>query len=275
MTTPDPLLLQFATTRPDQVAELVSDYSPDEISGFLAELPGDVAALVCARMPSRALSELLDDLDPAIIRDLLVHGEHTDVLTLVSHLHQDLYPRILETAEGDDLRRLSRLLDSRSQTLAALASTNFLRVQSDTPCEEVANDLITTSESAELPIFVVDDTGAFIGIVTTQAVISKSHQKKPVSNYMKPVEPLPGNLNATTALAASQWLTAPSLPVVDSDRRIIGAITREELTRVARESAEGNDPGLEDLFSELSTRYLDLCANVVSMVFKNPKENED
>lgn len=275
MTTPDPLLLQFATTRPEEVAELVSDYSPDEISAFLAELPGDVAAPVCARMSSRALAELLNYLDPAIIRNMLIHGKHTDILTLISHLHQGLYPRILETAEGDERARLSRLLDSRSQTLAALASTNFLRVQADTPCEEVANDLMTTSESAELPIFVVDDTGAFIGVVTTQAVISKSHQKKPVSNYMKPVEPLPGNLKATTALAASQWLTTSSLPVVDSDRRIIGAITREELTRVAREFADGNEPGLEDVFSELSTRYLDLCANVVSMVFKTPKENED
>lgn len=275
MTKPDPLLLQFASTRPMEVGELISDYAPEEIGDFLSDLPGTVAARVCAHMSSRALSELLEYLKPPITARMLLDGEHTNVLTLVSHLHRNQYDRILGTVAPDERARLSRLFDFPEQTLSALASTNFLRVQADTLCRDVAGELMAGDETTELPIFVVDDAGSFIGIVTTQSVIAKRHQNKRVSDYIKPVDPLPGTMNATTALNASQWLTESALPVVDSDRQIIGAITREEIARVARESADSNEPGLEDLFSELSVRYLDLCANVVSLVFKNPKDRED
>lgn len=275
MTTPDPLLLQFASTRPMEVGELISDYAPDEVNDFLADLPGTVAARICAHMSSRALSELLEYLQPAITGRMLLDGEHSDVLTLVSHLHRSQYDRVLDTVEGGERAQLSRLFDFPGQTLSALASTNFLRVQAETLCGDVADELMAGDETTELPLFVVDDTGGFIGIVTTQTVISKRHQNKPVSDYIKPVEPLPGSMTAATALNASQWLTESALPVVDSDRQIIGAITREELAKVARESADGDEPGLEDIFSELSVRYLDLCANVVSLVFKYPKDREE
>ncbi|MEX2489010.1 MAG: hypothetical protein WD356_05720, partial [Pseudomonadales bacterium] len=210
-----------------------------------------------------------------IIGKMLIDGEHTDVLTLVSHLHQSRYRKILDTVESEDRKRLTRLFEFPGKTLSSLASTNFLRVQADTLCEEVADDLIAGDETTDLPIFVVDRSTRFLGIVSTQSVISKNHGRKPVSRYMKAVEPLPASMHVSAALNATQWRTTPALPVVDSERNIIGAITQEELASVVKEFPDDNDPGLEDLFSELSARYLDLCANVVSMVFRNPKDRED
>ncbi|MBD3649259.1 MAG: magnesium transporter [Pseudomonadales bacterium] len=266
MTTPDPLVLQFASGKPAEVAELLSTSETEETLELIRELPEDVAARVLARMSSRSMSRLLEKMQPERLGKILIAADHSDVLTLISHMHERAYDPVLNAVDSKNRATLRRLFDQPQQILAALASPNFIRVTSDTLCETVANDLMASPSNVEVPIFVVDNQGKFAGAINTQTVIARKNLNTPVSKLMKRFEPLPSDMKAAAAIHAAQWVSANALPVVNAEHQIIGAVTLEELNRVA-----GPDEiisGFDTIFSELALSYLDLLANIVSSAFK-------
>lgn len=268
---PDPLILQFAAGKPADVAEILSGQETKDALELIGELPANVAARVLARMRSRSLSRLLEAMPPQRLGDILIAADHSDVLSLVSHLHERAYDPILEAVDGRNRTTLKRLFDQPQQILSALASPDFIRVQGDATCESITEDLMASQTNAEIPIFVVDDRGRYAGLVNTQTVIARKNRNTPVSKLMKSLEPLPSGMKATAALHASQWMSASALPVVNADHQIIGSVTLEDLNRVAQQ--DDISSGFDTIFSELALSYLDLFANIVSSAFKGtPKD---
>ncbi len=266
----DPLLLQFASDRPDEMAALLANSELRELSEMLESLPVAFAASLAARLPSWQLSSLLTTIDSALLARMLREAKTDEAVALVSHLNESRYESILDAVPAPERRSLYELLEFPSYSVASLVTTEFIRVPENTSCRVFCEQLSASADTSPRPVLVVDQQGRYRGMLSLPAAYSRRNRSRLVGQIATDVEPLNGNTAASQALTARQWMKYSELPVVDSRHRILGVVTRVSLERVAGDFAP-MEFNFERVLSELATAYLSLCARVLESVFGRPK----
>ena len=266
----DPLLLQFASDKPDEMAALLGNSELQELSGILERLPEASAASLAARLPSWQLTGLLGSIEPALLARMLGAAKTDEAVALVSHLNESRYASVLEAVPAPERRSLYELLEFPSYSVAALVTTDFIRVQESTSCGTFSEQLSASTDTSPRAVLVVDQNGKYRGILSLPAAYSRKNRARPVGQIAINVEPLNGNTAASQALTARQWIKYSELPVVDSRHRILGVVNRASLERVAGDFAP-REFSFERVLSELATAYLSLCARVLESVLGRPK----
>jgi magnesium transporter len=266
----DLLVLQFAGERPDDVAALLADSDLGELSGLIEGLPESIAAGIAVRLPSWQLTGLLGVMNAAKLCRMIVTAPTDEAVTLVSHLQESRYEALLAACPAEQHKALQTLLEFPSHSLAALVTTQFIRVSSDTPCGAFADQLASSPKTLAGPVLVVDRQGKYQGMVDLQAVFSRKNGVTPVGEIAAVVEPLNGLTDASTALTSRQWASYPELPVVDVQHRVLGVVSRAALQRVVGD-ATPRPFTLERILSELATGYLNICGKILETALGRSK----
>ncbi|MDF1643286.1 MAG: hypothetical protein P1U80_03780 [Pseudomonadales bacterium] len=271
MTEPlDPLVLQFASDRPDEMAALLANSELRELSDLLESLPVSIAATFAARLPSWQLTSLLSEIDPALLARLLMAAKTDEAVALVSHLCESRYARVIESVPAPERQPLFELLEFPAYSLASLVTTEFIRVSESTSCEAFCEQLSASDNTHPRPVLVVDQQGKYRGTVSLLAVYARKNRSQLVGQITVPVEPLNGKMPASQAITAKQWMRHAELPVVDSRHRILGVVKRASLERV-RSDAAPMEFNVERVLAELASAYLNLCAQILESIFGRSK----
>ena len=258
----DPLLLQFAGDHPEDFAALLTNRVSLEVAQLIDGLPDEHASSIAARLPSWQLSRLLTDIAPERLCQLLLTAPMDEAVALVSHLHVSRYPALREACPPDQLATLSELLEFPSHSLAALATTDFVRVSAATLCADFAEQLANSMDIELKPVIAVDRQGKYLGLVNLQAVYARRNRARKVGEIASRVEALNGITEAASALTARQWSNHSVMPVVDQHHRLLGVVERGALERVAGQDSS-LDFSLEGIASELAVGYLNLCGRLL------------
>lgn len=258
----DPLLLRFAESRPDELAAVLASANLRDLSELVAKLPAGIAAVVAARLPSWQLTGLLGILESGLICEMLINAKTDDAVAIVSHLHESRYSAILDACPEQDHLSLRKLFDYPAHSLAALATTRFIRVGARTTCAEFSRQLAHSGDTSSRPVLVVDEQGRYLGLLTLQSAFSLKNRKKPVADVITAVEPLSGMTSAESAIGSRLWTRHTELPVVDSRHRVLGVVSRAALQRVAGSDSPA-DFSTERLFSEIAVGYLNTCGRLL------------
>lgn len=258
----DPLLLQFAAGRPDEMATLLANSDLVELSELIESLPLSAATMLAARLPSWQLTSLLGKLEPDLLARMLTSASVDDAMALVAHLHESRYSAIIETVSEPERRSLHDLLDTSTSSVASLATPDFIRVTQDTLCGAFSEQLSASNDTKPRLILVVNKQGKYCGILNLQAAYSRKNRARQVGEVATAVTPLNGSTIANTALMARQWSRYPELPVVDGRHRIQGVVSRASLERVTGDTT-AREFSLERVLSDLATSYLNICARVL------------
>ncbi len=259
---PDPLLLAFAKTRPEEFAAEMAGANLGELSQLIGSLPATIAAPVATRLPSWLLTGLLGTLEPELVCDMLLSASNDDAVALVSHLHESHYRKILDVCPAKSQFTLRQLFDFPSHSLASLATTQFIRVPAGKTCGEFYHQLAYSTDTRPRPIVVVDEQGKYLGILTLQTALAFKNRARTVGEVITRVEPLSGLTSAETALGSRLWTRFTELPVIDGRHRLLGVVSRAALQRVCVED-DAVEFTTERLFSELAVGYLNTCGRLL------------
>ena len=260
--TTDPLIAQFARSRPDELAGVLAGADLPALAELIVSLPPAVAAPVVTRLPSWQLTSLLSELDSAPTCALLVAASQDDAVALVSHLSAARYPAVLEACPGDRRDELRQLFDFPSHSLASLAATRFVRVAATMSCGEFARQMSASGDTRPRPVLVVDEQNRYQGMLALEAAFALKNHDRSVAEALTPVAPLSGLTSADTALGSRRWTRYNYLPVVDARHRLLGVVNRAALLRVAVDASAAEFTP-ERLFSELATGYLTTCGRLL------------
>jgi Mg/Co/Ni transporter MgtE len=230
---------------------------------FLESLPPETAAEVLSQMSSQKLAEVLDVLDPAALGRILLAARRMDQLTLLSHIPSSAYGRIAKAAGEEAGSRLRRLFDAPVRNLAAIAQPDFISIEVNTTCAEIKQELEARKSNTDLPLFAVDTSAVFKGIVSPLAVLPGRNAGLMAAEVLDPILPLSGNVRIHAALAATQWRRHTVLPVVDTDGHILGSVSREQIE--STHDRDDGQSGLENLIESATEGYLALCAELLEL----------
>lgn len=284
------LLVALDADSHDAIRKVVEELHPADIGDLLESLPPDRRYRVLAEIPRFQIGETLMELPDSIRADLVSEMDQTDLVAaaqtldtddiadLIPDLPDEVIAQILSALDQQDRERLDAVLSFPEDTAGGLMNVDTVTVRENLSLEVVLRYL---RGRGELPddtnkLFVVDRKDHLIGNLHISKLLT-TDPKQRVGTVMDrdPVK-FDALITDNEVAAAFERYNLISAPVVDSQNRLLGRITVDDVVDVIREEADHSvmaPAGLsegEDIFAPVARssrkRALWLGVNLITAV---------
>lgn len=224
---------------PADMAEVIESVPPERLLvGFLA-LARDRQPEVFEYLGPETQTRLLDDFKPDVLTRLL-NDLSDDVRTeLLMELPGQVTRRLLESLGAEERKRALALLGYPDDSVGRLMTPEFLHVSADATAADVLAKVRRLADEVETVyvIYVIDSGGKLTGTVSLRdVVVAKEHQK--VREFMtENVAHINTHEDREDALTLMRDYDLLAIPVVDSQDRLVGIVTFDDLSDVQEDEA--------------------------------------
>lgn len=237
------LALSFAQEHPRRVATLAETAPTEALSGFLEQLPPEVAAnVIAAAVPlagARALGVMSEEFALALLERLNPQG----AAQLLRRSSDERRKQLLERLPRNAREHIGALLvygvDQVGSRCDPLAPT--VRKHAD-----VSHALAVVRQAAEGAlqyVYVLDDENQLVGVSSMRELLCAAPQE-PVANVMvEHPERLVAEDPLQSVLVHPGWRKVHALPVVDERQRFVGAFRYSQFRALEAESGKAQSSG--------------------------------
>ncbi|HET8594594.1 MAG TPA: CBS domain-containing protein [Intrasporangium sp.] len=230
------LLETYDDLKVADLAEVIHDLNPKRRAEVAAALDDDKLADVLEELPEDDQVEIIAGLDTERAADVLEAMEPDDAADLLADLPPEQAEQLLQLMEPDEAAPLRRLLSYDENTAGGMMTTEPVVLAPEASIaealamvrkEELAPALASVVYVCRPPLEV--PTGRYLGLVHIQRLLREPPHASVGTIIDKDVEPLEAGaaLGAVARTLATYNLV--SLPVVDGDGRLIGAVTVDDV----------------------------------------------
>ncbi len=253
-------LLETATDllehgREDRLVPLLEEAHPADLANLLRELPRaqqvgvfrllnrERAGAVLSELDDQTLLDLVRALDEVEVSRILEQMPADHAAEVVHELPEEQAEKILDLMKEEKSEEVQELLEYPDQTAGRLMSTDFLAVHEATTVGQAIEHIRkSATQERSFELYVVDDHDHLVGVVPPRRLLT-ADPATPVrmirQDDVVSVGPLTDQ-EEVARLVAKYDLVA--VPVVDANRRLLGAVSVEDVIDVMGEEAS------EDIF---------------------------
>lgn len=230
------LLASYSDLKPADLAELIQEMEPNRRIDIVRELSNERLAWVLEELPEDTRVEVMQAIEPDRAADVLDVMDPDDAADLLQELPDALGQRLLEQMEPEEAADVRRLLEYDEYTAGGMMTTEPLIVAPETP---VAHCLALISREELSPALAAmvyvcrqpleTPTGRLLGGVHFQHLL-RERPDRPVGEIIDQDQvtlTAESHLHHVTREMATYNLV--SIPVVDSDRHLLGAVTVDDV----------------------------------------------
>jgi magnesium transporter len=219
---------------------LIQALPPDQRPRLVELLGIDFDFTALTEVDDAVRDEILDELPRQAVAKGVSELESDDAVAILEDLPKDEQAEILEQLPQLNRVALARSLDYPADSAGRRMQTEFIAVA---PHWTVGQAIDYMRETTELPeqfyeLYVVDEGGHFLGAVPLDRLL-RSKRPVPISDLMEKERPRVSAAQDQEEVARLfqryNWVTAP---VVDTDDRLVGVITFDDVADVIAEEAE-------------------------------------
>ncbi len=234
------------------VRRMMNSLHSAEIANLLESLPPSerevVWSLVASTDQGDVLVELADEVRTGLIEDMdttelvaATEGMETDDLAdFIQDLPDTMTTQILQLMDNQDRERVQSILKYDEHTAGGLMNTDTVTVREDVSLEVVRRYL---QQRAELPehtdsLFVVDRNERYQGTLSLETLVT-SDPALPVSDVVNRDAPaFAVELDSHEVAKVFENRDLYSAATIDTDGRLVGRITIDDVVDVIREEAD-------------------------------------
>ncbi len=235
----------------DALRELLELMPPQDAAEAFEELgPGQQTRLL-TKLTSDDFEEMLPHLPAPLVEVILQHYPQSDQAEALEEMWDDELADFLQDVPEEDRDRYINLLDEDTKETAeellrypeeaagGRMTKAYAAIRADMTLDEAIAALAEQKEETEIlsRIYVLDDQQRIVGKVRLRDLTFNAHAQK-ISEVMQP-ELVVVHADADQEEAANMMLKYDmmTLPVVDSDNRLLGVITHDDAMEILQEES--------------------------------------
>ena len=224
---------------PADVADLIEVAARDEREGLVKALAGIVSPDVLAEMNDFVREGLLDEMEPQQVADIAGQLETDDAVALIEDLDRDEQQAVLQRMEPDDRAAVEEALGYPEESAGRLMQRDVCAVPEHWDVGQVIDYLRSTQD---LPtdfweVFVVNPAHHPVGTCKLSTIL-RTPRGRPVADIMKREQTLiPVDMDQEDVALRFQKYALVSAAVVDSEGRLVGMITVDDVVHIIQEEA--------------------------------------
>jgi magnesium transporter len=184
--------------------------------------------------------EILEELPPQAVAEGVRDLDSDDAVAIIGDLPKEDQAEILQQLPPPERIALARSLEYPQDSAGRRMQTEFIAASA---AWTVGRAIDYMRETEELPdrfyeLYVVDDAGRFLGAVPLD-VLLRSKRPVPITELMEDERPLVhANQDQEEVARLFQRYNWVAAPVVDTNERLVGIITFDDVADVIEEEAE-------------------------------------
>ena len=254
-----PLLDQIqedvAEGRDTSVLALVSELHPADIASIIDRLGSDEAVYVYRLLDAEAAAEVLLELDEdtredllgsltsrEIAEDVLEHIDSDDAADVMAELPEEKQREVIALIDDRTHRAdIQELLSYAEGTAGALMAKELVKVRTDQSVARAIVEMRRQSHDVEhvYTIYVVDKDERLVGVLQLKDLLFTAESTRTLIKHIcdSNVVSVKVDTDAEDVVNLMKKYDVVVLPVVDSDDRLVGRITVDDVMDVMTEEA--------------------------------------
>lgn len=229
----------LAILHPSDLTDLLSGLEPDERKQAFGLLDDGLAGEVIAELDADLREELIESLNTRELADLVDEMPSDDAAELVDELPADVQEEVLDQLDEATSSDVRDVLEHEEDTAGRLMEVELVTVSESATVREaieVIRRAVDEMDGQEIyNVYVVDDAGRLVGsLPLADLIITRSD--RPVTEVMdRDVVSVPEGMDQEEVANIVRKYNLIILPVVDTERRLIGQITVDDVIDVIHE----------------------------------------
>ena len=238
---------------PADVALLLRHLPPDESDRLFRWLSPDLASKTVTEMEDAFRASLLEGLPQPVLTDLLDALDTDDAVDVLADLSDELALQVLP--ELEDTEDLTELLEYGEETAGGLMAREYVTVRPEWTLQEATEAVRRSADDVDeiYTAYVVDADGILVGVISLKQLLLSSGAV-PVRDVMKTdFISVSAEVDQEEVGQIVQRYDLLSVPVLDTDGRMMGRITIDDVVDVIRDEAEEDIQLMSGLTGEEET----------------------
>lgn len=227
--------LAFLDAHPAEAARVIEALPSAEAAALFATISPKLGAPVLGAMLPPAAARILTRLDEAQALALLSAASTQAVVGVLRHVPEPQRTRLLRSLPPAAGVATQLLLGFPDDAVGAWTDPDVVTLAATASAAEALARLKASDAPEVEALYVTDASRRLQGEVALQALL-RAPEAAPVAALMQPArDTIPAMMPIASALGLGAWQHAMSLPVVDSEKRLLGVLRRTRLAQAARD----------------------------------------
>lgn len=225
---------------PADVAHLLQS-SPPKVRHILWKMiEKDIEGEVLNELSDEVRIDFLSEMEAAKVAELMEGLEDDDVADILQQLPDRITWEVLHSMDQQDRGRLERVMLYPEDTAGGLMNTDTITIRAPLTLDVVLRYLRRHEEIPEMTdsLIVVNRADQFLGLLPLRTLLVSDPSATVRDMMDTDVEPIADDMpdsDVARLFERNDWVSAP---VVDSEGRVVGRITIDDVVDVIREDAD-------------------------------------
>lgn len=246
-----PDLLELLEEHPESIGPQTEEMHPADLADIAEALPEDMVRAFLSALPKERAGEVLEYLDESLRTMVLEELTAVEAASIMSEmtpderadaleeLDEETADEILAEFEPEEKAETERLLEYDPYTAGGLMTTEFVSVDENLTAEEALVAVRAMSRAgrreAMYTVYTIDGNGRLRGVLSLRELLA-SPDGTPLSElaWSEVVSVAPDLPQEEVSQITSNY-DLVALPVVDSEKRLLGVVTVDDVIDVIQE----------------------------------------
>ncbi len=235
------LLQSYLTRYAEETADLLEEYSPEEVASLAAELDaGSLAPVLAAASPEFA-AEVIEVLDAAAGAAIFPRWPVSRAVLVLSRLGEDKQEAILALSEPGFARQAREMMAYPAGSAGSRMDPSVHTFSPETSIRSAIERLRRQPDRRIYDVYLVDAADRLAGVVRVQDMVTVRDESQPLRAIARPAAAFvraTAGMEEVAELLDQHNLT--TLPVLDPDGCLLGVIRHRALVDALEEEASAD-----------------------------------
>lgn len=220
----------LSTMNPSDVAVCMGEIDEESLAKIFRLLPKELAADTFVEMDSQQQELLIRAFSDSELKAIVNELYMDDAVDIIEEMPANMVKRILQQADSETRKLINEMLKYPDDSAGSLMTTEFVDLSPTMTAGEAIDHIRQTgidSETIDI-CYVADDTRVLLGAVSIRSIILAA-KDAPIGSFMQT------NLICVTTQEDQETVAQmfakynfTVLPVVDSEKRLVGIVTVDD-----------------------------------------------